>query len=854
MRDNESGALKGLTPGEATARLRKDGPNELPTDARPALGRQVWNVVRQPMLGLLIAAGTINVVLSEPLDGAVLLVFVFIIVGISIYQGNKTETALAALRDLSAPRALVVRGGERIRIPGRDVVTGDVLLVSEGDRVPADAVLVESRAVTVDESALTGESIPVSKSCATPDAPMGPPGGDGSPWLFLGTLVVKGQGIAVVRSTGARTELGRIGSSLSRIETSPTPLQTDIDRIVRIVAVAGLSVAALVVVVHGVVRGGWLESVLLGIATAMSMIPEEFPVVLTVFLALGAWRMSQRRVLARRSAAIETLGAATVVCVDKTGTLTMNKMEVHEMIADGCRIELDDSPVPAGFHTLIECAMLASPVDPFDPMDKAFRELGERMLPEIAQDHRQWELVHEYPLSPDLMALSHVWRRAAGEQLIIAAKGAPEAIFDLCHLDHEAQAGLLQQVEQSSARGLRILAVARATFDGDSGLPGDQHCYGFRFVGLVGLRDPVRPGVSASIEEFGRAGVRTVMVTGDYPGTGVAVASEIGLPYSDSVLTGAEVARMSDAELARSVRTTGVFARMVPDQKLRLVRAFASNGDVVGMTGDGVNDAPALRAADIGIAMGARGTDVAREAADLVIADDDFTSIVNGVRQGRGIYDNLRKALSYVVAMHVPIVGMVMVPILGPEWPLVLLPVQIAFVEMIIDPACSVVFETEQADPAIMDEPPRRPDEPLFSRRMLAISLLQGSSVLAATLGVYGWAMAQDYSPESVRSIAFSCLTLSNLGLILVNRSWRLTVRRTFRERRNPSVKWILLFGAIMLSAVLVVPWFRRAFGFGPMTLMGLAAATLGAAAGVSWFEVYKVVRSGAFSSRRSFR
>ena len=854
MRVDEPGALQGLTREEAAARLREGGPNELPTDARPTLGRQVWNVVRQPMLGLLIAAGTINFVLSEPLDGAVLLVFVFIIVGISIYQGHKTETALAALRDLSAPRALVVRDGDRIRIPGRDVVMGDVLLDSEGDRVPADAVLVESRAVTVDESALTGESIPVSKSSAAPDAPMGPPGGDDSPWLFLGTLVVKGQGVAVVRSTGARTELGRIGSSLSRIETSPTPLQTDVDRIVRVVAVAGLGVAALVVVVHGVLRGGWLTSLLLGIATAMSMIPEEFPVVLTVFLALGAWRMSQRRVLARRSAAIESLGAATVVCVDKTGTLTMNKMEVHELIVDGRRLELDDSPAPAAFHALVECALLASPVDPFDPMDKAFRELGERMLPLIAESHRQWELVREYPLSSDLMALSHVWRRATGEQFTIAAKGAPEAIFDLCHLGPEVRTGLLDQVERSSARGLRMLAVARASFDGRADLPHDQHCFDFEFVGLTGLRDPVRPGVSASIAEFTRAGVRTVMVTGDYPGTGVAVAREIGLPCCESVLTGAEVARMSDDDLARRVRTTGVFARMVPDQKLRLVRAFKANGDIVGMTGDGVNDAPALRAADIGIAMGARGTDVAREAADLVIADDDFTSIVNGVRQGRGIFDNLRKALAYVVAMHVPIVGMVLVPMLGSDWPLVLLPVQIAFVEMIIDPACSVVFETEQADPAIMDQPPRRADETLFPRRILMVSLLQGSSVLAATLGVYWWALARDHSPESVRSIAFACLILSNLGLIIVNRSWRLTVRRTFRERHNPSVKWIVLVGVVMLTTVLVVPWFRRAFEFGPMTPGGLAAATLGAAAGVSWFEVYKVVRSGAFSSRRSFR
>lgn len=839
----------GLSQEQAVRQLERDGPNELPADARVGLSRQVWNVVRQPILGLLIAAGIINFVLSEPLDGTILMVFVSVIVGISIYQGHKTENALAALRDMSSPRALVLRDGAKVRIPGREVVRGDVILIAEGDRVPADAVLIETRGVMVDESALTGESVPVSKTCASKATDeVDRPGGEPNHSLFLGTLVVKGQGVAAVRATGVRTELGRIGSSLRRIEIEPTALQREIDRIVRVVAVAGLIVASAVVVAHGLARGGWLQGLLLGIATAMSMLPEEFPVVLTVFLALGSWRLAQRRVLTRRSAAIETLGSATVVCVDKTGTITQNRMEVHELIVDGERHELDGSRPPTTLWPIIEWAVLASPPDPFDPMDKAFRRLGERTFGTDRRLGDGLKMLREYPLSADLMALSHVWQSTESGAVVVASKGAPEAVFDLCHLDAHARKVVMKQVEASSARGLRVLAVARASLDGTRALAPDQHEYDFEFVGLAGLRDPVRPGVAESIGEFTRAGVRTVMITGDYPGTGVAVAREIGLPNCDDVVTGSELDSMSDEDLALRARSAGVFARMVPEQKLRLVRALKADGEVVGMTGDGVNDAPALRAADIGIAMGARGTDVAREAADLVIADDDFSSIVNGVRQGRGIFDNLRKALSYVIAMHVPIVGMVLVPLLGTDWPLVLLPVQIAFVELIIDPACSVVFECEQIDPRVMERPPRSIDEPLFPIRVVGVALLQGFGVLASGLGVYWWSMWRDMEPASTRSVTFATVILSNIALILVNRSWRLTAWRTFAERRNTAVKWIVAGASLMLTAVLTVPWLRDALDFGSVTWTQVAVATVAAVLGVAWFEVYKLTRGTALS------
>ena len=833
----------GLTAQQAEERLAADGPNELPTAKRRNLARQAWDVVSQPMLLLLLTAGTVNFLLSEPLDGVILMSFVVVVIAISIYQEHKTEGALAALRDLSAPRALVVRDGQQLRIAGRDVVRGDVVLLVEGDRVPADAVLLDAVNLSVDESALTGESVPVRKAAAAPATAataMGPPGGDATPWVFSGTLVVKGRGIALAQATGAGTELGRIGTALRTIETEPTSLEREIDRLVRVIAVVAVSAAAIVVVVFGLTRGHWLEGLLAGIGTAMAMLPEEFPVVLAVFLALGAWRMSRLRVLARRPAVIETLGAATALCVDKTGTLTMNRMTVRELIVDGSVHLLDDRPLPERFHQLAEFAVLASPPDPFDPMDRAFRDLGDTHLAATEHVHGDWTLVREYPLSEHLLALSHVWRSPDLSDYVVAAKGAPEAIIDLCHLEPSTRRQLIEQVEQATAGGLRVLAVARASFSQTRHLPTDQHDFSFELIGFAGLHDPVRPGVADAVAACRRAGVRVVMITGDYSGTALAIAGEAGLDHAAGCITGPALDAMSDEELTDRVRTVNVFARMVPEQKLRLIRALKANGEVVGMTGDGVNDAPALRAADIGIAMGERGTDVAREAAALVITDDDFASITDGVRQGRGIFDNLRKAMAYIIAVHVPIIGMSLFPLFAADWPLVLLPVQVAFLELIIDPACSVVFEAEQIDPAVMQQRPRPLDQPMFGRRVLTIAALQGVSVLAAVAGVYLWTLLDDRADDVVRSITFSTLVVSNLALILVNRSWRLSVWQTFRQRKNRTLKWILGLAAAMLIALLNVPALRSAFEFGPMRPFDWLTALIAGIVGVAWFEVYK--------------
>ena len=851
-----AGLTTGLTAAVAADRLAAEGPNELPSAKPRTLLRQAWESIRQPMLLLLLGAGTVNFLIAEPLDGAILMSFVVVVIGISIYQEHKTENALAALRELSSPRALVIRDGVQVRVPGRDVVRGDLALLSEGDRVPADAVLVECVNFSVDESALTGESVPVRKIPlvgAPETTPMGRPGGDATPWVFSGTLVVKGRGLALVKGTGAATELGRIGTALSTIEPQRTPLQQEVDRLVRVIAALGLAAAALVVTVYGVTRGGWLEGLLAGIAAAMAMLPEEFPVVLTVFLALGAWRMSQKHVLTRRAPVIEALGSATVVCVDKTGTLTMNSMTVRELITDDETWRVGDGPLPEAFHALAEFAVLASPVDPFDPMDKAFKAIGEQYLTDTEHLHTDWQLVREYPLSENLLALSHVWRSPDDRRYVIAAKGAPEAIADLCHLGPGAASALTAQIERATSSGQRVLAVARATFDAGEVLPEQQHDFTFEYLGLAGLQDPVRPGVAGAVADCARAGVRTVMITGDYPGTALAIAREIGLDHGAGAITGPELETMSDELLAERIRTVSVFARMVPEQKLRLIRALKADGEIVGMTGDGVNDAPALRAADIGIAMGARGTDVARESAALVITDDNFTSIAAGVRQGRGIFDNLRKAMAYIIAVHVPIIGMSLLPLFVAHWPLVLLPVQIAFLELIIDPACSVVFEAEQMDPRIMEQPPRRVGEPMFGTRVLTIAVLQGISVLAAVVGVYLWTLFSGRPDDVVRSVTFATLVLGNLALILVNRSWRLPVYRALRDRRNPALPWVVGGAIVLLVVLLGLPWTREAFDLGAIRALDWLVAVAAGLLGVLWFEAYKGIAARQ-TSRRSGR
>ncbi len=836
----------GLTSEEAAKRLLADGPNEL-GDGKPQVWwRQLAAVFAEPMLLLLVTAGVINFLLAEPLDGALLMASVLVVIGVTVVQERRTERALAALRNLSAPRALVQRDGAPVRVPGREVVVGDVLVLVEGDRVAADAVLLDSMVMTVDESMLTGESVPVTKGVAGTHSKLERPGGDGLSSVFAGTLVVRGRGKALVMATAKNTEFGRIGEALGSITTERTALQQEVGRLVRVIAVLGVLAAASVIVIYGLTRGDWLNAALAGIAVAMSMLPEEFPVVLTVFLALGAWRMSKSKVLARRSAVVEALGAATVICVDKTGTLTINKMTIDEVVVDGVIGRIRDGQPGSSLREVVRVGALASAVEAYDPMDRAFRSLAT----EWGVLESGLTLVHEYPLSNSLFAVGQVWMAGDG-LLMVAVKGAPEAVVGLCRLTEDDQERFLMQAHQSADRGQRVLGVALASWERGADLPDSLEQIPLRFLGFVGLVDPPREGASDAVAMCARAGIRTVMITGDHPGTARVIAQRVGIDVLHGVATGNEIDSMTDDEMFEKVGRINVFARTKPEQKLRLVRALQRRGEVVAMTGDGVNDAPALRAADIGIAMGERGTDVAREAASLVITDDNFVSIADGVRLGRGIFDNLRKAMSYVIAVHVSIFGMALFPLFNQDWPLVLLPLQLALLELVIDPACSIVFEAEDHDPRLMNQPPRKKGEPLFGRGRLVIAVLQGVVVFTTVVAVYGWAVWSGKPDGEVRSLTFATLVLANLGLIMVNRSWRLSIVGTLRERDNPAIKWIFGVTLSILSLLIFVAPIRNAFDFGAVQAGDVAVPLVAAVASILWFEGYKVLHWRALSARQ---
>jgi Ca2+-transporting ATPase len=814
----------GLSREEAARRLAADGPNELPRPPQRTTWRIALEVAREPMFQLLAAAVAVYLVLGDLSEASVLLAFLGVIVAITLVQERRTERVLEALHDMTSPRALVWRDGQRERIAGVAVVCGDVLELVEGDRVPADARLVEANDLLVDESLLSGESLPIAMHAAS--GPGDASAGEGATVVRAGTMIVAGQGRAEVTATGARSEIGRIGKVLGAIETETTPLARQTRQLVRWFSTLGLVVSVAVGALYVATHDDWLGGALAGITMAMSMLPQEFLLILTVFMAMGAWRLSQHRVLTRRAATIEALGSATVLCTDKTGTLTHNRMVVGALVRFEALLPVrwtaGGDPLPEAFHDLLHQGILASERDPFDPMERAFHALGARCL--VADVG--WELVHEYGLSPELPVMSHVWRTEAGAAHRVAAKGAPESVAALCHLPPDQSEAVLAEASRLANLGMRVLGVAAADWGADA-WPAGQRGFAFRFLGLAALADPLRENVPQAVRECRLAGIRVVMITGDHPGTALAIARQAGIDGESGLLRGDQVASLSDTDLRRVVATTTVFARVAPQQKLRIVEALKANGEVVAMTGDGVNDAPSLKAAHIGIAMGGRGTDVARESASLVLLDDDFGTLVQAVRLGRRIFDNLRKAMRFVFAVHVPIAGLTLLPLmLG--WPLLFTPMHIAFLEIVIDPVCSIVFEAEDEEPDVMTRPPRDPLAALFSPLMIAASLLQGVLILLA-VGFFYWGLLRVGVPEGQsRAAAFVALVVSNVSLILVTRSATMAWSGLLRTR-NRALWATLLATLAMLSAVVLIDPLRKLFGFDlPAPTMLAAAIAVG--------------------------
>lgn len=815
----------GLSSVEAARRLNNAGPNELPATNEHSLLRLFLQMAREPVFLLLFAAGAIYLLIGDVHEALLLLAFVVLVMLIVLSRQRKTEQVLAALQALASPRALALRDGIALRIPGRDVVVGDVLILEEGDRIAADGTLLDAHDLMVDESLLTGESVAVSKQT----------GGA----VFSGAMVTQGGGLLQVTATGVATAFGKIGSSVRLVESGKSPLQSEIAQLIRRFAFFGLLLSLLVTGLFGWLRHDWTGGLLAGITLAMSILPEEFSVILVVFMALGAWRIAKSNVLTRHAPVIETLGAATVLCVDKTGTLTQNRMTVVRVVAGGETFTIDPnlSALAPAACDVIATAALASEIKPFDPMEQAFQRCADALCPHWLGQHQDWQLVHEYAMSPTVMAITHCWQVPGSEQAVVAAKGAPETMIRLCRLDPDQAALQMEQVKQLATQGLRVLAVARSSHQG--AWPAQPDGFAFTWLGLVGLADPLRPGAAAAVAQCRRAGLRVVMITGDYPVTAQAIAQDAGLDAS-RILTGAQVDAATDAQLQKMVAEVQVFARTLPHQKLRLVQAFKAHRDIVAMTGDGVNDAPALKAAHIGISMGQRGSDVAREASSLVLLNDDFSALVEAVRLGRRIIDNLRKALRYVIGVHVPIAGVALLPLLTGT-PLILTPAVVMFLEMIINPASSIVFESEHGEQDLMLRPPSKPGAPLFDAHHIRYALLQGLGLFIACGAVFFIGMQQEWPQGQLRAAVFVTMVTGNMAMIVVSRSDRVHLF-TLLGRPNRA-QWALFAGTVLaLMLVLGVPWLADAFLFESLSGSQLAIALGMAALALCWLELVKAL------------
>lgn len=819
----------GLTTEKADEILKAEGPNALPREGRRSPTKIIGGVIGEPMFAMLIMAAIVYLIIGDLQDALVLSSFAMLSVMITIVQEWRSERVLEALRDLTNPRALVMRDGQPQKIAGQNVVRGDLIILSEGDRIPADARLITRDIVLIDESLLTGESMPVTKNADIENI------------IYAGTLIMRGSAKAIVTATGLKSEIGKIGQALRSVEMEQPRLRQQTQKIVKVFALIGGGLSGLVILLYGLLRQDWLEGILSGLALGMALLPEEFPLVLTVFMVMGAWRMSKVHVLTRKASAIETLGSATVLCTDKTGTLTQNKMSIAYLKADGQEWESSttENISPALFY-LLKSGAMASKQDSYDSMDLTFFEhpsLKGAGVSDLKADFH-------FGLQPQLLMMAQGYRQADMSYSVFA-KGAPEAIAKACKLSSEQIQKILQDVESLAKKGLRILAVAEAEMVGEVP-PQAADQFNYRFLGLVGFADPLRENVPAAVSECRAAGIRIIMITGDFATTAQSIAKQAGLDFQN-VLTGDDVKKLNEKELQSAVRTTHIFARISPDQKLLIVQALKANGDIVAMTGDGVNDAPSLKAAHISVAMGLRGTDVAREASSIVLLDDNFASLVHTIALGRRIYDNLRKAMVYIVAVHVPIAGLALLPLIFDK-PLILTPLLIALMEMIIDPACSIVLEAEPAERNVMKRPPRNPSSPLLTSSALLWGVTQGAIAFIILGGMWVIGNQKGLSEAELRSLIFVSLIIINLSLILINRSFSASIVKIFKHK-NPVLGWGSIGILGFFGIILFTPFAKELLGLGDTHIHDLVFAVMaGIAAMVILERIKPIFRAKAFN------
>ena len=826
MADNPFG-FSGLNNVEIEKARKLHGINQSSVKKQNTLLKSLKDTVTEPMFVLLVGAASIYFILGQAQEAFFMTGAILLVSAISFYQDNRSRRALEALKKMTAPRAKAIRNDELVDILTAEIVMGDYLLAEEGSLIAADGLIIQSNDFSVNESMLTGESFSVNKSVGSKDHS-----------VFQGTQVVTGQAVFSVTAIGDSTKLGKIGQSIQSIEEEKTPLHIQIGSFVKKMALVGAGVFLLVWGINYFGSRDFLDSLLKGLALAMSILPEEIPVAFSTFMALGAWRLMKKGIIVKQTKTVESLGAATVICTDKTGTITENRMALAHLVVSGSSEFL----VPVDWKNslqaqeVIKIAMFGSETTPFDPMEQALHEAYAVLA--VEDKRTEFKLVHEYPLDGKPPMMTHVFEDREGVR-IIAAKGAPEAIIAVSNLDEASRKQILASVEALASKGFRILGVAKSDFKGNS-FPQKQQQLPFVFVGLVAFYDPPKANIKEVFQNFYDAGISVKIITGDNALTTSAIASQAGFRGADKILDGVDFVKLTDAELEAKVMETNVFTRMFPEAKLRIINALKNRLQVVAMTGDGVNDGPALKAAHIGIAMGRRGSELARSAASLILTDDDLGKMVDAIASGRHIYINLKKAIQYIISIHIPIILTVAVPLLlGWIYPNIFTPVHVIFLELIMGPTCSIIYESEPLEANAMRQPPRKMSQTFFSAKELGLSIIQGVVIAGGTLTCYQMALRSSCTEDQVRTLVFITLIAANIFLTLANRSFYYSIIRTLHYK-NWMLVGIILFTVLMLVLLLTVIPMRNFFSFAKVEILLMAKAVALGFISVIWIEGYK--------------
>lgn len=821
--------FKGLTDGEVLSSRKLHGANEQDSKSRSGFLTAIKDILSEPMLLLLVAASIIYFITGNTTDGIFMVAAIILVSAISLYQESRSRNALEALKKLTQPRCKVIRNGNTIEINSDDIVIDDLLVLEEGTAVSADGVIIRSNDFSVNESILTGESFSIYKTATSEDNR-----------VYQGTAVAGGLAICRVTQIGKNTRLGKIGQSLELITDEETPLQKQIGNFVKKMAITGIIVFIIVWIINYSKSADLFDSLLKSLTLAMSILPEEIPVAFTTFMALGAWRLMKLGIIVKQIKTVESLGSATVICVDKTGTITENSMQLVQLFA----LQTNSIADPRGEigepeKELVRMAMWASEPIPFDPMEVALHDQYTKLFD---QDERAvFNMIHEYPLSGRPPMMTHLFEDTNGKR-IIAAKGAPEAIITVSDLPAEGKTKIIKALNEMTANGYRVLAVAESEHEGND-FPGEQQSFRFQFKGLVAFYDPPKKNMTAVLRAFGDAGIEVKIITGDNLATTQNIAAQINFAGAEHGIDGEQLNALPDAALKTAVREMKIFTRMFPEAKLRVIEALKANGEVVAMTGDGVNDGPALKSAHIGIAMGKKGTEIAKEASSIIISDDDLAKMVDAVAMGRRIYSNLKKAIQYIISIHIPIILTVFIPLaLGWLYPNILSPVHVIFLELIMGPTCSIIYENEPMESNSMFQKPRPFSSTFFNWGELTTSIIQGLVITLGSLAVYQYAVQQGYSENMTRTMVFTTLVAANIFLTLVNRSFFYSVITTIRYKNN-LVPGIIFSTVAIMALLLFAGPLRTIFKFERPGTAQLAVSVLAGFVSVTWFEVLKYLK-----------